>query len=297
MTTAATYRRDRTSPWLVAREAIATARLMLSPRRDRAAAVYDILAAHNNLGRETLYLNMGYWAEADTYDQACEALALLLAERAGFAAGDRMVDAGFGYGDQDLLWARRFGVSIVGLNVNAAQVSVARDRVRRAGLDDRVELLGRSALDTGLESGEADRVVGLESAFHFPSRRRFFGEAARLLRPGGTIALADLVVRNGDSPRLVDRVGRLVAGRFWQIPTENLVTAEDYARQLTDAGFDQVVVEVVSEQVFAPFGAYAKRRQAEPDVAARANPLLRAVWRAPSATRVFDYVIARGVRR
>lgn len=293
----APYRRERTTPWLVAREAIATARLMLSPRRDRAAAVYDILAAHNNLGRDTLYLNMGYWREAETYDQACEALAGLVAERAGLARGDRVVDAGFGYGDQDLLWARRPGVSIAGFNVNGAQVEVARERVARAGLSDVVSLFARSALDTRLPAGWADRVVALESAFHFPDRRRFFAEAARLLRPGGTIALADLVVAGERSGRIADRVGRAVAGRFWQIPRVNLVGADAYRRQLEEAGFSQVVVEDVSEHVFAPFGAHARRRQAEPDVAARANPLLRAVWRAPSATRVFDYVIASGVRR
>lgn len=297
MSGAAAYRRERTSPWLVAREAIATARLMLSPRRDRAAEVYDILAAHNNLGQDTLYLNMGYWREATSYDQACEALAVLLAERAGFERGDRVVDAGTGYGDQDLLWARRYAVSIAGFNVNAAQVAVARDRIARAGLSGAIDLVARSALATGLDDGSADRVVALESAFHFPDRRQFFAEAARLLRPGGTIALADLVVARGASRRLVDRVGRAVAGRFWQIPRENLITVDEYRGQLEAAGFAEVAVEPVSEHVFAPFGAYARRRQAEPDVAARANPLLRAVWRAPSATRVFDYVIARGVRR
>lgn len=296
MSHATEYRRARTSPWLVAREALATARLMLSPRRDRADAVYDILAAHNNLGRDTLYLNMGYWRGAETYDQACEALALLLADRAGFSSGDRVVDAGFGYGDQDLLWATRYGVSIAGFNVNGSQVSVARDRAERAGLGEQIALFARSALDTGLHDRWADRVVALESAFHFPDRRRFFAEAARLLRPGGAIALADLVVKDASSRRIVDRVGRAVAGRFWQIPRENLVTAETYQRQLEEAGFTEVVVEPVSEHVFAPFGAYARRRQADPDIAARANPLLRAVWRAPSATRAFDYVIAHGVR-
>jgi len=291
------FRRERTTPWLVAREAFATARLMLSPRRDRAAAVYDILAAHNNLGRDTLYLNMGYWREAPTYDAACEALALLLADRAGFARGDRVVDAGFGYGDQDLLWARGFAVSIAGFNVNAAQVEVARRRAELAGLGEQIALYARSAMDTGLAEGWADRVVALESAFHFPERTRFFAEAARLLRPGGSIALADLVVREEASRRVVDRVGRAVAGRFWQIPRENLVGAATYRRQLEEAGFGEVVVEDVSDDVFAPFSAYARRRQAEPDVAARANPLLRAIWRAPSATRAFAYVIARGVRR
>jgi cyclopropane fatty-acyl-phospholipid synthase-like methyltransferase len=283
------YRRARSSPALVLRELARGVAMVARPRGP--AALYELLSSHNNLGQRTLYLNMGYWREARDYDAACEALAVLVAEHARLEPGLRVLDAGFGFGDQDLLWAERFAVDIVGLNITRSQVEVARDRVRRAGLGERVDLRHGSALDTDLPDASVDRVIALESAFHFPSRDRFFAEARRVLRPDGLLTIADLVPRGRPSRRLVDRVGKLMARAFWQIPDENHYGREEYARRLERAGFEPPRVTDLTEHVFAPFGRFARTRQAEADVAARANPLLRAVWRAPSATGVFDYLI------
>jgi ubiquinone/menaquinone biosynthesis C-methylase UbiE len=289
--TLARWRHARTDLPTKLREAAAMARLMLGRAGDDPSVIYDLLSAHNNLGQQTLYLNMGYWRHADSYDAACEALALLLAERAGLAAGQTVVDAGFGFADQDLLWARRCGVRIVGFNITARQVAVAQERVREAGLGAAVDLRCASALATGLDAGSVDRVLALESAFHFPSRDAFFAEAHRVLRPGGRIALADLCNVAAPSRRLLDRLNAHVAKRSWQIPAANDYDAAGYAARLAAAGFVDVAVERITDDVFLPFGAYAKKRQADPDIAARANPLLRAVWRAPATDRVFDYVI------
>jgi cyclopropane fatty-acyl-phospholipid synthase-like methyltransferase len=168
--------------------------------------------------------------------------------------------------------------------------------VREAGLALDVDLKCRSVLHTGLPDGSADRVVALESAFHLPSRDAFFAEARRVLRPGGRIALADLCAVANPSTRLIDRVNAWVAQRMWQIPAGNHYDAREYAARLTAAGFVDVQVERITDDVFLPFGAYARRRQSDPDIAARANPLLRAVWRAPATDRVFDYVLVTARR-
>src|SRR4051794_39046139 len=61
----------------------------------------------NLLGIENGYLNYGYWAPGCTdHDEACTALAERLGEAAGISAGDRVLDVGFGFGEQDFLWAR-----------------------------------------------------------------------------------------------------------------------------------------------------------------------------------------------
>jgi ubiquinone/menaquinone biosynthesis C-methylase UbiE len=292
----ARWRRARTDLPTRLREAVGLVRLMLGQGGHDARAIYDLLSAHNNLGEQTLYLNMGYWRAATSYDQACEALALLLAERARLATGQTVVDAGFGFADQDILWVRRFGVRIIGFNITQAQVDVAHERVREAGVADQVDLRCGSALETELADGSVDRVLALESAFHFPSREAFFAEARRVLRPGGRLAIADICAVARPSRRLFDRLNAEVARRSWQIPAANHYDAEGYAARIHAAGFVDVTVERITDDVFLPFGAYARVRQADPDVAARANPLLRAVWRAPATDRVFDYVLVTARR-
>ncbi len=285
------WRQDTTTWVQRVRETVGLLALLFSRRRDRTTTVYDLLSSHNNLGEQSLYLNLGYWPTATTYDEACEALARLLATQARLAPGQTVLDAGFGFADQDLLWARQFGVQIVGVNLTASQVKVARERVLAAGLEARVDLRLRSALETGLEDESVDCVMALESAFHFPTRDAFFAEAHRVLRPGGRLALADLCTAKSPPRGLGARLTLQVAQASWQIPSENLYGLGEYKKRLRGAGFGEIEALDVSEQVFAPFGKHARSRQAEPDVVARANPLMRAVWRAPTSHQVFDYVV------
>src|SRR5205814_452271 len=38
-------------------------------------SIYDILLPHNLLAESSLFVNLGYWEQAHTYDEACAALA------------------------------------------------------------------------------------------------------------------------------------------------------------------------------------------------------------------------------
>jgi len=248
---------------------------------------------------EGLYLNLGYWREANTIDDASRALAMLVADAGHMASGDIVLDCGFGFGDQDILWARARGpAKIIGLNITALQVERARQRVAEAGLEQRVDLREGSATRMPVADRSVDLVVALESAFHFDTREDFFHEAMRVLRPGGRLVTADILpmAPTGDRiNRLRQRLSWwLIASRF-NVPSANAYLSNGYRRKLRRAGFADVAIRSIRDDVYAPLHSFLATN---PEFLQRQHPVARLLARTAlkrTASTVYaglDYILA-----
>lgn len=259
--------------------------------------VYDLLSTRCPTERG-LYLNLGYWTDASDLDQASDALAMLVGEAADVGPGGTLLDVGFGFADQDMLWADRLRPDrIIGLNITASQVAVARRRVAERGLGDRIDLRQGSATDMELPPESVDAVVALECAFHFRSRERFFAEAWRVLKPGGRLVTADILPMPnaaGALQRLQQRLSWwMVASRF-AIPPENAYTQPTYRTKLAAQGFAEIRIDSIRDRVYAPLHQYLIRH---PETLLKLHPLARIPARlalnfdAASIYRGLDYVL------
>jgi len=268
-------------------------RVCCSASRTRSRLVYEALGDTNLMCDRSLYINLGYWERARDLDQACEDLAEQLGIAAGLAPEDCVLDAGCGFGDQDTFWMKRFGpCEITAINITPFQVKVAQSR---SSWPDRIRFVTADATRLTFPSNSFHRVLALESAFHFVTRETFLRQAFRVLRPGGTLAAADLIRRDSVGRRSFSRsVGVQLGTRAWQIPIQNLYGAAHYTDILRKCGYEEIKMRCISELVFEPFAAFQRPRFDEPLFRERFHPLVLAAAKLQidlGFLRELDYIL------
>ncbi len=204
-----------------------------------------------------LWLNLGYWKVARTYPDACVAMVELLGTRAGLKPSDGVLDVGVGFAEQDFVLLDRFKVShITGIDITPVHVDKGRERVAKRGVEERIDIRLGSATAMEFPDASFEKVLALECAFHFDTRDQFMREAFRVLKPGGTIALADMLPKPGKKSGLTTHFGR----KYGHIPEANHYDREDYSRRLAAAGFGDVLVESIREDVYPAMAKYISQR-------------------------------------
>jgi len=152
--------------------------------------------------------------------------------------GEVVLDLGSGGGIDVLLSARRVGPTgkAYGLDMTDEMLDLARHNQSEAGVDN-VEFLKGKMEAIPLPDASVDVVLSNCVIALSVDKQAVFGEAVRVLRPGGRLALADVVAEHEpDLDTAVDAAS-------WVDCISGALTERQYLAILEDAGFVETSIQ------------------------------------------------------
>ncbi len=153
-------------------------------------------------------------------------------------AGETVLDLGSGGGIDVLLSARRVGPTgkAWGLDMTDEMLALARENQRKAGVEN-VEFLKGEIENIPLPDSSVDVVISNCVINLSADKDRVLREAFRVLKPGGRLAVSDVVTR-GEVPAGV-RENMLL----WVGCIAGALQDYQYIAKLAKAGFDDIDIE------------------------------------------------------
>ncbi len=178
--------------------------------------------------------------------------------------GETVLDLGSGGGIDVLLSAKRVGATgkAYGLDMTDEMLALARENQRKAQVAN-VEFLKGEIENIPLPDGSVDVIISNCVINLSADKQRVLREAFRVLKPGGRLAISDVVVR-GAMPAEVRRSMEL-----WVGCVGGALEEQEYDRLLAGAGFVDVGIEPTRIYEFADAQAVLAGAGLEADVLAR----------------------------
>ena len=218
-----------------------------SPARDARA-----ISHHYDVGNDFYELVLGpswtyscarFVTPATTLEEAQTAKYELICRKLGLDTrpGSRLLDVGCGWGSMAIHAARHHGAEVVGVALSHEQVDLAEERVRRAGLEDRVEIRYQDYRDLGGELFDAISSIGMFEHVGTARTAQYFTTLRGLLVPGGR--LLNHAISSPGGSRLGNRtfIGRYV------FPDGELIDVGEVVLAMERAGFEVRDVESLRE--------------------------------------------------
>lgn len=220
----------------------------------------------NHFSEGPSWCNLGLWEdgkkELNGYDQACERLALALANVAGLNSNDAVLCTGCGSGPELELYKSKFNLRhITGIDPCNDIAEWEKRRLLSSDCDYNIRRMKASVEDLRplssdrlFRPGLFNKILALDNVYHYQSKQTYFRDCKDLLPSGGKIAVTDILINQSTTPMWVQL---LLLGMG--IPSQNLWTRDVYMEQLSKLGYIDIEIQstkgkVLSGWDFLPHG-------------------------------------------
>jgi cyclopropane-fatty-acyl-phospholipid synthase len=167
------------------------------------------ISAHYDLSNDffglfldpTMTYSSAYFDRRDASLEAAQVAKIdRLCERLNLGPSDHLLEIGTGWGGFARRAALKFGCQVTTTTISKEQHAFAVKRISEAGLDDQVEVLLRDYRDL---KGQYSKIVSVEMIEAVGARHygTFFETCARLLEPGGALAMQAITIHDAHFER------------------------------------------------------------------------------------------------
>ena len=170
--------------------------------------------------------------------------------------GEHILDIGCGIGGPARWIAAHFGCRVSGIDLTHEFIEAAKALIAATGQGAQVDVQNASALAIPFADGTFDRVYSQNVIMNIADKDRFYGEAIRVLKPGGVAAFSNLGAGPGGAPYYPVPWAQSAATSFLETPVET-------QQHLTNAGFEIISFEETTARVLAAQAAFIKKIEAE----------------------------------
>ncbi len=108
--------------------------------------------------------------------------------------GKKVLEIGCGNGVQAKYIHRKFSpASMTAIDLNSTNIEIARSEAKKLGVKDIIFQIDDAQKLSTIETRSMDFILSIESAFHYPDKSAFLREIYRVLKPGGSFLIADIL--------------------------------------------------------------------------------------------------------
>jgi len=192
-----------------------------------------IRAALTAAGKRLDALTVDDLAPIDAMHARGRAATAELAALAALPAGTRVLDIGSGLGGSARYLASRFDCDVTGIDLTASFCETATELSAMVGLSTKTRFRRADALALPFHDASFDAVWTEHAQMNIPDKERFYAEAVRVLRPGGSLIFADLFAGPG---------GELHYPVPWadSAETSSLISSDELRRILGSLGLQPI---------------------------------------------------------